>query len=90
MMGKAVFVLDVRAQLTDEERRSVSTYKFGKALLYSKEELADSGKGLLGLASRLAFHAMNISVTVDDLANGKITQAQADKVIAAWEKIHNK
>ncbi len=71
LMGKAVFVLDVRAQLTDEERKSIGTYKFGKALLYTKNELADPGSGLLGLASRLAFHAMNISVSVDDLANGK-------------------
>lgn len=63
LMGKAIFVLEVRAQLTDEERRSLSTYKFGKALLYSRDELADRGSGLLGLASRMAFHAMNISVT---------------------------
>ena len=71
LLGKAVFVLEVRAQLTDEERRSISTYKFGKALLYSRGEITDPGSGLLGLASRLAFHAANISVTVDDLANGK-------------------
>ena len=71
LLGKAVFVLEVRAQLTDEERRSLSTYKFGKALLYARDELADRGSGLLGLASRMAFHAMNITVTVDDLANGK-------------------
>ena len=71
LMGKAVFVLEVRAELSDEERRSISTYKFGKAVLYSKQELVDRGSGLLGLASRLAFHAANISVTVDDLANGK-------------------
>ena len=69
LMGKAVFVLDVRAELSAEERRSISTYKFGKAVLYSKQELVDRGSGLLGLASRLAFHAANISVTVDDLAH---------------------
>ena len=71
LLGKITFVLEVRAQLTEEERRSLSTYKFGKAILYSRDELADRGSGLLGLASRMAFHAMNISVTVDDLANGK-------------------
>lgn len=71
LLGKITFVLEVRAQLTEEERRSLSTYKFGKAILYQKDELADRGSGLLGLASRMAFHAMNITVTVDDLASGK-------------------
>jgi hypothetical protein len=71
LMGKAVFVLEVRAELSDEERRNISRYKFGKSLLYSRGEITDPGSGLLGLASRLAFHAANISVTVDDLANGK-------------------
>jgi hypothetical protein len=71
LMGKAVFVLEVRAELSDEERRSISRYKFGKSVLYTRGEIADPGSGLLGLASRLAFHAMNISVSVDDLAEGK-------------------
>ena len=71
LLGKAIFVLEVRAELSREERNSITTYKFGKAILYTRDELADRGSGLLGLASRLAFHAANISVTVDDLANGK-------------------
>jgi hypothetical protein len=46
-------------------------YKLGKTVLYSRGELVDKGSGLLGLASRLAFKAMNISVSVDDLTEGK-------------------
>ena len=34
-------------------------------------EMTDKGSGLLGVASRLAFHAMNIKISVDDLINGK-------------------
>jgi len=71
MMGNAVFSLEVRARLTQEEQTNVGRYKLGKTMLYTKAELVDPGKGLLGLASRLAFKAMNISVTVDDLMGGK-------------------
>lgn len=71
VLGNAVFSLEVRADITAEERANISRYKLGKVLLYTKAELVDPGKGLLGLASRVAFKAMNISVTVDDLAGGK-------------------
>jgi len=70
-MGKPIFQLDVRAELNDEEKKHVQHYRLGETLLYSQGEMTDPGKGLLGLASRLAFHAINISVTVNDLVNGK-------------------
>jgi len=69
--GGITFSLDVRADLSDEERRNIAKYKLGKTVLYSKQELADRGSGLLGIASRLAFKAMNISISVDDLVGGK-------------------
>ena len=71
VMGGVTFMLDVRAEISAQERDSIGRYKFGKAVLYSRDQLVDPGKGLLGAASRLAFKAMNISVTVDDLASGK-------------------
>ena len=40
-------------------------------VLYEKLKMTDGGSGLLGVASRLAFHAINLKVTVDDLYNGK-------------------
>ena len=70
-MGSITFVLEVRARLTNKEQANISRYKLGKAVLYTKGELADRGSGLLGLASRLAFKALNISVSVDDLSGGK-------------------
>ena len=70
-MGMPVFMLDVRAELTPQEQQHIGRYKLGKTVLYSRGELVDKGSGLLGLASRLAFKAMNISVSVDDLAGGK-------------------
>ena len=71
MLGKMIFTLDVRSQLSDQERNNIGKYKLGDSVLYTKNELVDPGSGLLGLASRVAFKAMNISVTVNDLTNGK-------------------
>lgn len=71
MLGNAVFSLEVRADISAQERANIAKYKLGKAVLYTRAELTDRGSGLLGLASRLAFKAMNISVSVDDLTGGK-------------------
>ena len=65
------FSVTVRAELSDQERQSIEKYKLGESILYTRGELVDKGSGLLGLASRVAFHAMNISVSVNDLAHGK-------------------
>jgi len=71
ILGKVVFQLDVRAEISREELTSIQRYRLGDTVLYTKAELIDRGSGLLGLASRLAFKAMNISVSVNDLLNGK-------------------
>ena len=71
IIGKVIFTLDVRADISDEERSAISKYKLGDTVLYTKSELVDPGSGLLGLASRLAFKAMNLSVSVKDLTGGK-------------------
>jgi hypothetical protein len=71
LMGKVVFQLDVRAEISEQEMASIRRYRLGDSVLYTKAELVDRGSGLLGLASRLAFKAMNISVSVNDLLNGK-------------------
>jgi hypothetical protein len=71
LLGKIAFVLDVRAELTGDEKNSIAKYKLGNTMLYEREKLADKGSGLLGVASRLALKMMNISVSVDDLSKGK-------------------
>jgi hypothetical protein len=69
-MGKVSFILDIRAELTGEEQNNIKKYKLGETMLYEKAQIT-GGSGLLGLASRLAFKAMNITVAVDDLTKGK-------------------
>lgn len=70
-MGKVSFLLDVRAELTPDETANVKKYKLGQTMLYERDKLVDRGSGLLGAASRLAFRMTNVSVSVNDLANGK-------------------
>jgi len=71
LIGKITFTLAVRAELTDEEQGNIRKYKLGDTMLYERDTLVDKGSGLLGLASRLAFKMMNITVSVNDLSSGK-------------------
>ncbi|MBI3700539.1 MAG: hypothetical protein HY242_08880 [Afipia sp.] len=71
LTGKIIFQLDVQAEITPEEVENIQRYRLGDTLLYSKGELTERGSGMLGLASRMAFHAMNISVNISELVNGK-------------------
>lgn len=70
VLGKAIFALDVRSDLTPEEQSNISKYKLGSTMLYESHEIS-GGHGLIGLATRLAFKAISISVSVNDLASGK-------------------
>ena len=69
--GKMIFTLEVRADLSAEEKANIQKYRLGDTVLYERNTMTDKGSGLLGLASRAAFRAMNISVSVNDLAGGK-------------------
>ena len=71
LIGKITFTLAVRAELSDEEKNNIKKYKLGDTMLYERMTLTDKGSGLLGVASRLAFKAMNLSVSVNDLSDGK-------------------
>ena len=64
------FTLDVRAELTDAEKQHVVKYKLGKTMLYEREKI-EGGSGLLGIASRAVLNMMNITVSIEDLVNGK-------------------
>jgi len=71
LMGKAIFQLDVRAQISSDEAAAIAKYKLGETELYASHEVLDRGSGLLGVASRLAHKATTLTVTVKDLASGK-------------------
>ena len=72
MLGKITFTLDVRAEVSDDEHRNIRQYKLGDTELYSSHgEVIDRGSGLLGVATRLAAKAITLTLTVNDLAEGK-------------------
>jgi len=71
LLGMTTFVLSVRAEFSPDERHNIDKYRLGPNVLYSRLEVSDRGSGVLGLVSRLAIHAMNISVSVGDLVSGK-------------------
>ncbi len=71
MMGKITFTLSVRAELTSEEKSNIQKYKLGDTMLYERAKLTDQGSGLLGLASRMAFKMINLTISVNDLERGK-------------------
>lgn len=70
MLGKVIFVLEVRAELTEEERSSITKYRLGDTMLYQSHEIT-GGSGIIGFASRLAYKAITINVSVNDLSHGK-------------------
>ena len=88
LMGKVTFMLNVRAEVSDDEKEHIQKYKLGDTMLFSNYEMVDPGSGLLGLASRMAAKAMNITVTVNDLVNGKrIDCKDIVEMIAAEEQL---
>jgi hypothetical protein len=71
MLGKVIFTVSVRAELSDEEKANIKKYKMGDILLYERSKIVDPGSGLVGLASRLAFKMINLTISVNDLEHGK-------------------
>lgn len=70
-LGGVTFILDVRAELSEEEQANIKRYNLGSTMLYEKMIMTDGGAGILGFLSRLWFKAKNLSVSVSDLTNGK-------------------
>lgn len=75
LMGKVTFSLDVRAEISDEERSNIKRYKLGDTELYASHDII-GGSGLLGVASRLAYKAISLRISVNDLTGGKRVEAK--------------
>lgn len=71
ILGKVIFTVSVRAELSDEEKTNIKKYKMGDISLYERSKIIDPGSGLVGLASRLAFKMINLTISVNDLEHGK-------------------
>lgn len=88
MLGKVIFMLDVRAQLSDEERASVTKYKLGAEILYAKNELPDADPGTLkGFGKLMLAHALNVTLSVNDMVNGKRIECKDILEMLAAEEV---
>ena len=70
LMGKMTFTLEVRADLSTDEKDRIRKYKLHDTELYASHQIT-GGSGLLGIASRLAYKAVTLTLTVKDLEGGK-------------------
>jgi len=70
LLGKMIFTLDVRADLSADEKERIRKYKLQDTELYASHAIT-GGSGLLGVASRRAWKAVALTLTVRDLENGK-------------------
>lgn len=83
VLGKVTFTLDVRVELTDEEKTHIRKYKLADTILYQRDTQKDVPiqyqtniwKALSGLLSLVGsifkYRMLNIIVQVKDLENGK-------------------
>lgn len=76
MLGKVIFSLDVRASLTDEERENVRRYKLGDGLLYERKAVKEGGNEYQQLGNALMHRFLNLTISVNDLANGKTIECK--------------
>jgi hypothetical protein len=69
--NRQVFVLTVRAEISQAERDAINKYRLADTVLYQSHEIVDKGSGLLGLASRLYLGSMIKKLIVRELVEGK-------------------
>lgn len=90
MLGKVVFTLDVRAELSADEKERIRKYKLGDTELYSSHVELDPGNGMLGFASRVAMKALSLKISVKDLEGGKRVEAKdVIELLAIEERIRD-
>jgi len=77
LTGKITFSLYSKVRLDEAEAGHVKKYRMGKEVLYEKIKMSggNGGMGFLGdmasIARSLAAKALNITVTINDLLDGK-------------------
>src|SRR5688572_30634772 len=91
----ALFALDARADLTNEERESVKKYNLGKEVVYASEAAKMNaaaaqvpGLGIMKMVATAAISRMTLTITVDSLMRGqRIEGKDLLEVIAAEEAL---
>jgi hypothetical protein len=76
MLGKVIFSLDVRATVTEDEKANIRKYKLGDGLLYERKAMKEGGSDMQLLGNALAHRFLNLTISVNDLANGKTIECR--------------
>lgn len=94
LTGSAIFILDVMAELDDEETELVKKYKLQKLLVYSSEA-ADQNAAMASAGSVKAFGGMMLdrltkrSFSMGDLINGQHLECKdLNEVISTENQVH--
>lgn len=93
LTGNPIFILDVMAELTEEESGLVKKYKLQKEQVYwsakAQENQAHSQGALGGLASFVADRALKRIFTLGDLVNGQHIECKdLAELVAAEAQVH--
>lgn len=99
--GKVLFVLDLRAEYTDDERDNINRYSLGGEVIYNsqaakqhldrmEQQVDGSGMGLLKGLGSLALAKMNLNVTIASLQKGHHIECKdLAELVACEEAIRN-
>ena len=72
VLGKPVYILEVRVEVSQEERGRIEKYKFGPSILYSKKGKPQGDpRTWEGIGHNLLHYALDLTVSVHDLVHGK-------------------
>lgn len=97
MMGKVLFCLDARADLSQEEKHLIQKYKLGKMSIYDSaakaKQLASAGAALAGGSLlkgtiNLAMSKLSLSISIDSLTQGHhIELKDLDELLGAEQAV---
>lgn len=88
MLGKVTFTLDVRADISDAEKANIAKYKLGGEFVYVRDKNLPREEGFTGAAKVLLFHAMNLTISANELMKGKRIECKDIlEMLAAEEQV---
>jgi hypothetical protein len=71
VLRQPVFSLEVRADITDDDRKNISKYGLSWGILYTQKTFESDKKGWAWIFDLLKFRATTKRLLVKDLADGK-------------------
>ena len=85
-LAGVVFQLEVRAEMSAEDKATIDKYRLGNDVLYQRDKNVLTEETFVGFAKVLAKHAMNITVKVADLRDGKRIECKSIVEMMAVEE----